>query len=232
MTTHIRLMLLNEMRKNGMSQSPLSAKKVTRTLERLDANGKRDVHVYNVLLEIALYRKEVGPRDAFLDEMEAHGVLPNADTLAMLLRTVSTAEDVSAMEGLVQRFRQKYRVKLTAKPALVLLQRYAEAGNAEQALRVFQAVRSLSDRPEAWSGLVTAHIKRGEVSQAAALLRSMNDKAGLRPDVSLFNAALAAGAAKKDGSVEPVLQLMRRLRIQPSLETVDALGSLAVGKRV
>lgn len=91
MITPARRMLLNELRKvfqlffvfflhpdrsqqNGMSASPLSIQKTQRVLDRLDKNGKRDVHVYNALLEIALHRKEVGPVAAFLSELEENQV--------------------------------------------------------------------------------------------------------------------------------------------------------------
>ena len=224
--TPVRKAMVQELLKNGTSRSPLALQKAQRVLDRLDRNGPRDVHVYNALLEIALFRKEVGPREAFLAEMEASGVTPDGHTLALLLETVTPEEAAqgAVLAGLVKQFHTKYDVKLTTRPALALLRRYAEAGRADEALRVFQGLGALAAKPEAWEQLVLAHSRARRVREAIALLQSMNDSAGLRPHVGLFNQALAAAAALRDGSAEQVLQLMRRLRVDPTLETLEALG--------
>jgi pentatricopeptide repeat protein len=225
--TSVRKSMLQELLKNGMSRSPLAVQKAQRVLDRLDRNGPRDVHVYNALLRIALFRKELGPRDQFLAEMETNQVTPDGQTLALLLATVAPEEAAkgAVLAELVKLFRTKYSVRLTVEPAVALLRRYAEVGRADEALRVFQGLGSLAERPEAWEDLVTAHCNAGRVKEAVALLESMNDAARLRPHVGLFNRVLAAAATKADGSTEHVLQLMRRLKVDPTTETLDALGA-------
>ncbi len=182
--TPVRRLLLNELKKHGMSASPLAVQKTQRVLERLDANGKRDVHVYNVLLEIALFRKQVGPVPAFLAELEENKVVPDAHTLSLLLQTAP----VDQTDKLVKMFRKKYHVKPSDEALLVLIERSAQEGDAERALRIFESSKTLQEKESAWSSLIVAHARAGagKVKECGALLENMVE-CGLIPDISLFS---------------------------------------------
>lgn len=196
------------------------------------------MHLYNALLEIALFRKEVGPVSVFLSELEEKKVVPDSHTLALLLRTVPTDE----LGSLIETFRKKFRVKPTDEALLVLLERLAEQGDAEGALRAFKASKTLQEREEAWCSLIVAHAKGGaaRVRECGALLENMVEY-GHVPDVKLFSKFLfqlflsrggfffderkdvalnATATVFKDGppsNLDRILALMKKMRVVSAL---------------
>lgn len=191
-----------------------------------------DVLMYNALIEVAIYRRQHGTPAAVLAEMDQHGVVPDAATLALLLQTFTAAQwadNATEPRLLVERFRTQYRVRRDLACALVEVQCLARVGMTRAVQELFVAVPALRGRRDAWLAFVEAHTHNGRLQEAAALLGTMA-REGQRPDVTFANVILAAArdkgltGAPLGAVVDAVLAQMREWRVEPSPETVELLS--------
>lgn len=162
------------------------------------SQASSDVHVYNALIDIAIYRRRVGTAEEALAEMDAHHVKPNAETLALLLQTYTDEQWKAGqpMRLMNEVFWRRYGVARNWKAALIAVKALGRVGSLQQCQDLFARTPELQGRRDAWMALVQAHAQHGNVSDAAALLSSMA-RAGQIPDVSFVNVVLRAAAGTK-----------------------------------
>lgn len=153
----------------------------------------RDVHVYNTLIEVAIFRRKFGTADEVLAEMASQGVAPNSTTLALLLQTFTlSAWQAGEPAKLFKLFRDKYGIERDVKSALIETTSLGRAGMAKECQVAFSRMPALQGHRRAWFAMIEAHARAGNLHEATALLSTMERK-GQLPDVAFFNVIFHAG---------------------------------------
>lgn len=217
---------MNEMLRKGMRQSPLAKSQVLGVLNRIDQLGKRDVLVFNALLKISIFRKELGPREDFLAEMNAAQVVPSSETLSLLLQTFTLEEWKSGeVDRFCASFTKQYKVSKDWRCGLIEMQAWAKLGQADKCLAVMRRCgKSLSDRSEAWQWLVESQARGGNLSGALASAVTMGRSGHSTWAVGQALCVVMQHAQRGDAAlVEQVVETMREMHIEPSLEMVSAI---------
>src|SRR3990167_3442047 len=140
--------------------------------------------MYNVLVEIALYRRTFGGVDELLQEMKSARVVPNDRTLELLLQSFTLSDwKQGKARALRETFAKEYGVLGDWKCALIEVKCFGRAGMAEECTAAFRKVPALRGRRDAWFALVEAHCLGGQLREASSLLRTM-EREGQRPDIA------------------------------------------------
>ncbi|KAG6525204.1 pentatricopeptide repeat-containing protein ATP4 homolog, chloroplastic-like [Zingiber officinale] len=180
--------------------------------EEMKALGvKPNVFIYNTLLDAMGRAGRPWQVKTIYREMCSTGLAPNRATYSALLRAYAKAR--YAEDALSVYKQMKKEMELDVILYNMLLSMCADVGLVDEAVKIFNEMKGLSDesKPDSWSysALITAYSCSGKVSEAETMLNNMLD-AGFQPNIFVLTSLIQCygKAGKTDSVVEAFDKLL------------------------